>query len=500
MSIRELEAGEFFSAGLRKPDFQRETSEWDAKRVIGLVRTFVEDQLIPGVILWKNKDLIFVIDGSHRLSALLAWVLDDYGDGAASRAFFGTSIPDEQLVMAERARAEIAKEVGSYADHRKAASNPEAFGPDLVARARRLSTLTLDLQWVRGDATRAEDSFIRINQQAATITPQELELIKDRRKPMAIGARAIRQKGTGHEYWKNFSSERQAIIRQHAVEIHDILFTPTLSYPVKSADLPAGGSVTAGTALRMIYDFIAVAVGLESAIDKNEDKDGSRTITFLIRTKKLAKRIISNDASSLGLHPAVYFYSWTGKQLPVMFLAIARLVVHLEQNNAMAKFTKAREEFESFLVANRALLNQVIRKFGAGNSGRQNLYAFYEDVLMAIVGGAKVDGITAAIQQSGKYSYLQPDETSYDGVRPTRFSKQVKAGVVIQTLLESAPRCAICSGLVPTNAISVDHIERKKDGGASVQSNAQITHPYCNTGYKEYLTHIDRKAGAARAP
>ena len=280
MSIRELEPGEFFSAGLRKPDFQRETSDWDAKRVIGLVKTFVEDQLIPGVILWKNKDLIFAIDGSHRLSALLAWVMDDYGDGMKSREFFGASIPDEQLTMAQKMREDIAREVGSYADHRKAASNPDAFGPAMVARARRLSTLTLDLQWVRGDATKAEESFIRINQQAANITPQELELIKDRRKPMAIAARAIRQRGKGHEYWKNFSPENQSLIRQHAVDVYDILFSPALSYPVKSADLPAGGSVTAGTSLRMIYDFIAVAVGPEALIDKTDDKDGTRTITY----------------------------------------------------------------------------------------------------------------------------------------------------------------------------------------------------------------------------
>ena len=65
IGIRELERGEFFSAGLRKPDFQRETSEWDPRRVVGLIKTFVEDQLIPSVILWKNRDLLFVIDGSQ---------------------------------------------------------------------------------------------------------------------------------------------------------------------------------------------------------------------------------------------------------------------------------------------------------------------------------------------------------------------------------------------------------------------------------------------------
>jgi hypothetical protein len=48
IEIRELEHDQFFFGGLRKPDFQRETSEWDPKRVAGLVRTFLKDDLIPG--------------------------------------------------------------------------------------------------------------------------------------------------------------------------------------------------------------------------------------------------------------------------------------------------------------------------------------------------------------------------------------------------------------------------------------------------------------------
>src|SRR5580704_10113678 len=66
------------------PDFQRETTEWDPQRVVGLIQTFIEGDLVPAVILWQNKELLFVIDGSHRLSALTAWVHNDYGDGQLS--------------------------------------------------------------------------------------------------------------------------------------------------------------------------------------------------------------------------------------------------------------------------------------------------------------------------------------------------------------------------------------------------------------------------------
>ena len=52
--------------------------------------------------------------------------------------------------------------------------------------------------------------------------------------------------------------------------------------------------------------------------------------------------------------------------------------------------------------------------------------------------------------------------------------------------------------MVPANAMSIDHIIRKEDGGASIDSNAQVTHPYCNTGYKEHMAHLARMANIAQ--
>jgi len=33
--------------------------------------------------------------------------------------------------------------------------------------------------------------------------------------------------------------------------------------------------------------------------------------------------------------------------------------------------------------------------------------------------------------------------------------------------------------------MTIDHIKRKEDGGRASMENAQLTHPYCNSGYKE---------------
>lgn len=78
IQIRDLEKGSFFYNIIRKPDFQRETNEWDPKRISYLIESFVDGDLIPAIILWRNAgSYTFVLDGSHRLSALAAWANDD---------------------------------------------------------------------------------------------------------------------------------------------------------------------------------------------------------------------------------------------------------------------------------------------------------------------------------------------------------------------------------------------------------------------------------------
>src|SRR5262245_1312016 len=76
IAIRDLEQKAFFYATLRKPDFQRETASWPAEKVVNFVGSFLAGDLIPAIILWKSDKSIFVIDGAHRLGALIAWVQD----------------------------------------------------------------------------------------------------------------------------------------------------------------------------------------------------------------------------------------------------------------------------------------------------------------------------------------------------------------------------------------------------------------------------------------
>jgi len=111
LSIEDLKNDSFFLSGLRKPDFQRETNEWDPDKIAQFVESFVHGDLIPAIILWRStiSGFIFVIDGAHRLSSLIAWMNDDFGDGIITKQFYDGIVPDDQLEVAENARKIIRK-------------------------------------------------------------------------------------------------------------------------------------------------------------------------------------------------------------------------------------------------------------------------------------------------------------------------------------------------------------------------------------------------------
>jgi hypothetical protein len=66
LEIQQFDTG-FILPLLRKPDFQRETTQWTSEKVMDLVKTFVENELIPAAILWQSGSDVFVIVGFHPL-------------------------------------------------------------------------------------------------------------------------------------------------------------------------------------------------------------------------------------------------------------------------------------------------------------------------------------------------------------------------------------------------------------------------------------------------
>lgn len=483
LGYSDFEIPGFFFSSLRKPDFQRETNEWDVKKVKDLVLSYLDGDLIPAIILWKYANsFTFVIDGAHRLSAIAAWVNDDYGDGKISRKFFDNAIPEEQLKIAQKARQIIDEEIGSFRTFKDALFDQDSAPKHIQERLKNFGTRAIQLQWVDGDSKKAEDSFFKINQESTPISDAEINILKTRRKPIGLCARAILRGGQGFSYWDRFK-EKSKEIKTEAQEINELIFQPPLATPIKTLDLPLGGKNHASHSLSMIFDLLTV-LGIEKDED---DTNGEQTLRALKNIKKTLYRVNSNHPSSLGLHPAIYIYSPSGNFRVSSFNSIVAFAKHLTDSNKLNIFIKNREKFEKLIYSSDQIIQIIVRKARQSNKAIQPLLEFYMYILEALETNIPVDNILENFCQAQKISYIIPDNKS-DATNEARvstdFSKNIKSGAYLSQALINAPKCKICGGLLHSKSISIDHIQRKQDGGSGNIENAQLTHPYCNTTYK----------------
>ena len=484
IQIRDLEGDSFFYNSVRKPDFQRETSDWDENKIAEFVKSFLNGDLIPSVILWNSGKYVFAIDGAHRLSALISWVNDDYGDGIISKTFYQHDIPQEQVIAAQKTRRKIEKEFSSYKEHVHAVRNAEKADEQVLQRAQRLASLAIQLQWVKGNAEKAEDSFFKINQHAAPINSTELRLLKSRKKPNAIAARAIIRAGSGHKYWSKFEEESKTEIVRNAKIINDLLFTPKLNTPIKTLDIPLAGKSYSPQSLALILDLVDITNNVSSDDTLDEDSSGDSTIKFLKRCKKILNRITGTHASSLGLHPVVYFYSSAGRYQVTAFLAFLELVKSFEKDNLFSKFITVREKFESILIDQKVFIKQVNYKYGSGIKSYRRLKDIYLFLIERLSLERSIPEALDDLTSDKRFEYIEPGEKELGTTRRKDFSTDTKSASFLRDALREPLKCKICNGLIHINSISIDHIERKEDGGLGNIDNAQLTHPFCNSTIK----------------
>jgi hypothetical protein len=488
IDMRHLEEG-FFLSALRKPDFQRETAHWAPAKVHDLVRAFVDGDLIPAIILWQSGKDVFIIDGAHRMSALLAWVHNDYGDGKKSTVHFEGRIPEEQKKIADRTRKLIHSELGSYADY-LAASKNLANAPEKVrARVGRLATNSLVAQWVpASDAKSAEDSFFKINQAATPIDRVETTILRARTSANAISARAIVRAGTGHKYWGGFTQDVQTAIESTGQKIHSALYDPPLGdLPIKTLDVPVAGR--GYNALPFVFDLVNQANGIriidaprKEPTKLPEDKDGTRTIEFLKRVNRAVDRITTAQPESLGLHPIVYFYTLGGAFQPATFIGATKFIGTLEDEKRLRKFTETRRAFEDFLLQNKSFISKVVHKFGSGDRSADWFYKLYMKIFEEFSAGKTPGEVMMVLGIDRDFAFLTvPSPREASAGKKSGFSRGVKTAAFFEEALPGAVRCSICRALLHRNSMHVDHIERRRDQGSNDLENAAVSHPYCNS-------------------
>lgn len=461
---------------LRKPDFQRETRDWNVTQITNFITSILERHFIPSIILWQNAfGAIFVIDGAHRLSAFMAWINDDYGDGEISTNFYDRRISDEQISLANKARTQIEKKIGKYSMYQDALRNPQKYSEEIRKRAMGLESFAFDIQWIEGDVSVAEKSFFNINQKAVPINTTELKILEARNKPLGIAARAIAYSGSGYKYWKNFDLDIQQDIESTAKDINDLLFLPKTKRPITTLDVAVAGKNQMD--LQLICDLLIYS---NDQMPDKEDKDGKQTLAVLKNTKKILQMINSKEPGSLGLHPIIYFYSKKGNFKPANFYATVLFVKELKEKKQFDKFTSVRANFEEFIYKNDYVIDQINRNLRSTKKSAAPIKELFVLIMNSLANNVNESDILQAIKKKYTKINLVKDE---EDIGPS-FSANRKSETYISTALQSVVRCGICGGVVHVNSTSIDHIIRKREGGAGSVENGQVTHPYCNTGYK----------------
>jgi hypothetical protein len=491
----------------RKPDFQRETSHWSPEQVCALIEAFANEDLVPSVILWRSAlNEAFVIDGAHRLSSLIAWVNNDYGDGAISQQFFGLPIPPAQQAAADATRKLVHAALGPFHEIDES-FRQEKFIQRYREISARLNFCSVVVQTLRGDTDKAEDSFYTINKQGVKLDGTELTLLYSRNCPNAVAARAINQNGTGHPHWKKFESQR-AEIEQVAKDIHKLLFVPPLtSSVVRSTDVPIGGKEKAAGVLAMLLNTVNIANALPGEIPSSKDHaeslvppdmDGTQTTSMLKRVHKLLQRLHSLDACSLGLDPFVYVYSPGGRHLPSSYLAVIEFLEQMEREGTHKQFSRVRSAFEDFLVANSAFIPQIVRKLRGEMRAVHGIYRYFTHCFMELQkSNTNAESLLSSLQYHEEFSYLKP--SAYESTEYGKdFSSEVKSGGPISHHLTTAMRCEVCEARIDPRILSFDHRLDKEKGGIGTPENRGHTHPYCNHSKPQLLPFFASNGGLVK--
>lgn len=498
ISISHL-AGGFgvFSSSLRKPDFQRETADWTPQKIVDLVRAFVDGELIPAIILWKGGGYNFVIDGAHRLSAVLSWIYDDYGDRSRSLSYFGEVIPPEQIRVARKTRTLIEKEIGHFSQYEVGIIDRSKVDSVIQRRLDNLSSHPMVAQWVETqDPKVAEDSFFKINEAATAIDNVEKRIIKTRQSAIAVASRSIARSGRGHKYWDRFANQEiEKQIESLSEEIFSSLFNPPMDEgPVQTGDLPIAGK--GYHVLPFVYDLVNRSNGKEAAESSAKvteksikelpvDSDGTATIDHLRNVKRSLSYIVGKQPRSHGLHPLVYFWNRSGDFTSSAFFATLDFVEEIRRENKERSFVDVRRKMEDYIISNKEHVMRIPHKLGSGNRSIPWIAKYYKFVFDAVLAGKSNVEIDQLLESDKSFGFLVDGYSGQlrftENVGGKAFSMSTKSAAFIMPFLRNGLRCEICGGLLHKKSMHVHHRELRSLGGAADMSNAGLTHPYCNS-------------------
>lgn len=155
----------------------------------------------------------------------------------------------------------------------------------------------------------------------------------------------------------------------------------------------------------------------------------------------------------------------------------------MEQKNLFSDFIKVRYEFENLLMKYGEFISDITRYYRYAIKAYPHIQEFFMKCMNLLLSGKNIDETVALVSSEPRFNFLKIDVNRYENIA-LDFTTEKKSAIYIREALNNPIRCKICNGLIHQNSITIDHIIRKEDGGMGHINNGQLTHPYCNTTYK----------------
>lgn len=259
---------------------------------------------------------------------------------------------------------------------------------------------------------------------------------------------------------------------------------------MKTLDLPLGGAKSPIDALALLISLVQLTNAERAQVRKPisefpDDVDGSKTIQTLDECQAIVQRVAGLHPGSLGLHPAVYYYSERGRHIPDLLLGTLlwmRRKIQDNNNQFFKDFSSNRQGIEATLVSKKGLITQALQI--ARSQTRIERVADLLDFLVEKSKSKKAVSDEDVVRVIAPNSFAKILAVG-EGTAGRQFSDDAKSAIFIRTALGSAVKCKICGGYLDVaKSVSYDHVLRVREGGTGDAENGQLTHPFCNTGLK----------------
>lgn len=530
---------------VRKPDFQRETNAWTPKDCVDFIDSVVFGRIIPSIILWNNEEngLVYVLDGAHRLSAIRAWMIDDWGD--KSRDYYQRRDFDLILNAANETRTLIREKIGAFSEYKLACSElnelierekaPKVEMTETRFRQANFYTrvksglLSIYVQWEKGDYYSAEQSFLRINRSGQALDPWEATLIEFRNSSYARCIMSIANGGESGHYWPEPSDEFEdsnklietiKTFDERAARIHTRLFVPPLKPPISDLTVPfmvAPAYFQKHKYLLEILPLITerkIAIQEEKQIelmkldvDSQAQKIIKNTDNILAKLENNLDHFISetHNSKSLSIVPLFYWYNQNGKFIRALFYGFLYWMLAGNDDdikNRKIVFSANRDRFETLLFD---LKNEIAPslqlKSGAGLKATSKISSFFHSMLDILNHNQKLkyDQIEEKIIELLSDTGLQ--YKSKNKLKKSRaYSKQDKSSINIRELFDSSIRCHVCGGIVNLKqSLQYDHSKDFAVYRVTDPDTGKPTHPFCNN-FKQVILQARSNNTALHLP